>query len=388
MTMSNVMKSPSPLKTQDYDFDLPPQLIAQRPSLQRGQSRCLFMNGKGQTQIHSFADVLQYFKGDEILVLNDTRVIPARLKGHKSTGGRIEIFFLELLENDYIEHIEHIDQQADNAIYFKTIYFKAMTRGKLKPQQSVYLSAGACATLIKRDTHGHATMSLTWNFESLKSALEIDVTEYNLQDLFWEWLHHIGEIPLPPYIQRDADQDDTDRYQTVYANQPGAVAAPTAGLHFTQELLEVLQDKGVQIVYITLHVGAGTFLPVKADNLTDHVMHSERYHVPAKTQSYLNSERPIIAVGTTVVRALESFAQDPHANRTEIFIYPGYEFKIIDGLLSNFHLPQSTLLMLVSALAGHQTTMQAYRHAVQAQMRFYSYGDASLWVKPQGRWDR
>lgn len=380
MTMSNAMKPPSPLKTQDYDFDLPPHLIAQRPSLQRGQSRCLFVNGKGQTQSHDFADVLQYFKGDEVLVLNDTRVIPARLKGHKSTGGRIEVFFLELLANDYIDHI---DQQADD-----TIYFKAMTRGKLKPQQSVYLSAGACATLLERDTHGHATMSLTWNLESLKSALEIDIAEYNRQDLFWEWLHYIGEIPLPPYIQRQADQDDLDRYQTVYADQPGAVAAPTAGLHFTQALLEALQDKGVQIAYITLHVGAGTFLPVKADDLTDHVMHSERYHVPAKTQSYLNSERPIIAVGTTVVRALESFAQDPHANRTEIFIYPGYDFKVIDGLLSNFHLPQSTLLMLVSAFAGHQTTMQAYRHAVQAQMHFYSYGDASLWVKPQGRWDR
>ena len=202
----------------------------------------------------------------------------------------------------------------------------------------------------------------------------------------WTWLDDVGQIPLPPYIRRDADAGDRHRYQTVFAEKVGAVAAPTAGLHFTADLLNRLRDKGVEIKTITLHVGLGTFLPMRVDDIDEHVMHSEHYQVPEETRLALQSKRPVVAVGTTVVRALESYMRDPDATRTDIFIRPGFEYRCVDGLLTNFHLPESTLLMLVSAFAGYDTIFSAYRQAVDAQMRFFSYGDAMLLRRRNGRW--
>jgi S-adenosylmethionine:tRNA ribosyltransferase-isomerase len=226
------------------------------------------------------------------------------------------------------------------------------------------------ARLESRDEQGVALMSLE-----------------GLEEL-WSWLEEAGQMPLPPYIKRTADEDDLDRYQTVYAQAPGAVAAPTAGLHFTPELLSALQTKGVELHRLSLLVGPGTFAPVKVDRIEDHHMHTERYHIPESTKRAISTGRPVVAVGTTVVRALESYARDPSQESTDIFITPGYDFQIVDGLITNFHLPQSTLLMLVSAFAGYKLTMESYRRAVEERMRFYSYGDASLYLRPSGRWAR
>ena len=338
------------MQIDDFDFDLPTHLIAQRPSESRGESRVLTVHPTQTPSISlldSFSQIVDLFQGNEILVINQTKVIPARIYGTKSTGGRVEIFFLQLLELNHI---------------------LALTRGKLKIGQTLKLPHQGRATLVERDQHGQAILAL----QGIKD--------------FWSWLDQAGQIPLPPYIQREPDQQDQERYQTVYAQEAGAVAAPTAGLHFTQPILQAIQQKGVQICPLTLHVGAGTFMPIKTDQLDDHTLHFERYKIPQRTCDALDSNRPIIAVGTTVVRALESFALDPQATQTNLFIRSGFSFQIVDGLISNFHLPKSTLLMLVSAFAGHELTMQAYQYAIQSQLRFYSYGDSSVFRRPQGRW--
>ena len=353
--------------TQDFDFDLPESLIAQRPSKQRGGSRLMCLRANSKAEFKSFVEILDIFQGNEVLILNDTKVVPARLYGQKETGGKVEIFFLEPLSKGQ---------------------FLAMTRGKLKPGHRVKLALDAQATLISRDEHGRAIFDLHLSSPS--------TDDHEGEAALWAWLGEAGKLPLPPYIEREADDLDHDRYQTVFAKEPGAVAAPTAGLHFTQDLLTALQNKGVSIAYITLHVGPGTFLPVKTDQIDEHVMHSERYSVPLATQDLLKSQRPIVAVGTTCVRAIESFMnlgeQDPaiwgneKLHSTDIFITPGYQWRSVDGLLTNFHLPQSTLLMLVSALAGYERTLEAYRRAIEEKLRFYSYGDASLFWRPNGRW--
>ncbi|MAD60023.1 MAG: tRNA preQ1(34) S-adenosylmethionine ribosyltransferase-isomerase QueA [Myxococcales bacterium] len=353
--------------TQDFDFDLPDSLIAQRPSEKRGGSRLMCLNANSKAEFKSFVDIVDAFQGDEVLILNDTKVVPARLYGKKETGGKVEIFFLEPLG----------DSQ-----------FLAMTRGKLKPGHRVKLALDAQATLMSRDEHGRAIFDL-----HLSSRFTDD---HEGEVALWAWLSEAGKLPLPPYIEREADDLDHDRYQTIFAKEPGAVAAPTAGLHFTQDLLTALQNKGVSIAYITLHVGPGTFLPVKTNQIDDHMMHSERYSVPLSTQDLLRSQRPVVAVGTTCVRAIESFMalceQDPETwgseglHATDIFITPGYQWRAVDGLLTNFHLPQSTLLMLVSAFAGYEQTLDAYRRAIEEKLRFYSYGDASLFWRPNGRW--
>ena len=353
------------LSTADFHFDLPEHLIAQRPSPTRGESRLMSVSMRGDVHFEPFSKIVDAFRGDEVLVLNDTKVVPARLYGHKETGGRVEVFFLEPLGSNQ---------------------FSAMTRGKVRPGHTVHLPLGARATMISRDPYGQATFSL-----DLTATPEVEVLDPSSDhqrdiDKIWTWLEAAGQLPLPPYIQRQPDERDLDRYQTVYAQSPGAVAAPTAGLHLTDPLLDALRAKGVEICSVTLHVGPGTFLPVKVDVLSDHVMHSERYRVPLNTQRLIEAGRPVVAVGTTVVRALESFAHDPKATRTEIFIYPGYTFRVVDGLLTNFHLPQSTLLMLVSAFAGHERALYAYRQAVEAEMMFYSYGDASLFRNMEGCW--
>ena len=355
-------------KTQDFDFELPDQLIAQRPSIHRGGSRLMCLPPDHGPVFTTFNRLVDLFQGDEVLVLNDTKVVPARLHGHKETGGRVEVFFLETCG---------------------TSQFWAMTRGKLRPEHRVLLPLGAEAVMVKRDEHGRALFDLQLPDSFLDEHAQPDVA-------IWSWLEEAGKIPLPPYIQRDPDETDKARYQTVFAREPGAVAAPTAGLHFTDEMLETLKQRGVEVCYVTLHVGPGTFLPVKSEELDDHVMHHERYIVPLHTQKLLRSGRPVIAVGTTVVRALESFMTlietqasqwgETHEQSTDIFISPGYQWRVVDGLITNFHLPQSTLLMLVSSFAGYDRTMNAYHRAVDEELKFYSYGDSSVFWRPQSRW--
>ena len=336
------------MQVDDFDFELPPHLIAQRPSVRRGESRLMSVSEAGVPSFSSFSKIVDAFRGDEVLVVNDTRVVPARLIGHKPTGGRVEVFFLE--------------QTGPKTIV-------ALTKGKIKPGQSIHLPLDGVAHFKERDELGRAHLTLDFIHEDL-----------------WSWLDQAGQIPLPPYIQRTPDASDEERYQTIYAHQPGAVAAPTAGLHFTESLFDQIKAKGVEIHSVTLHVGPGTFMPVKVTDLDQHVMHYERYEVPKKTQQILQSGRPVVAVGTTVVRTLESYIRNPEANQTNLFIRPGFEFKVIDGLLTNFHLPKSTLLMLVSALAGYETTLHCYQKAIEEEMHFYSYGDASLFRRKNGRW--
>ena len=336
------------MQVDDFDFELPSHLIAQRPSLHRGESRLMSVSKEGEPSFSSFSKIIDAFNGNEVLIVNNTKVVPARIIGQKPTGGRVEVFFLE--------------QVGPNRII-------ALTKGKLKAGQIINLPLNGIATFEKRDEHGHAYLSLNL------SGMDL-----------WTWLDQAGQIPLPPYIQRQPDSMDEDRYQTIYADQPGAVAAPTAGLHFTEEIFNQLKAKGVQIHSVTLHVGPGTFMPVKVNDLDHHVMHYERYEVPRETQEVLKSNRPIIAVGTTVVRTLESYVRDPKATQTNLFIRPGFNFQVIDGLLTNFHLPKSTLLMLVSALAGYETTLKCYQKAIEKEMKFYSYGDASLFRRTDGRW--
>lgn len=337
----------------DFDFDLPDDLIAQRPAATRAGSRLMTVPADGPPSIGPFVDIVERFRGDEVLVVNDTRVVPARLFGHKPTGGAVEVLV-----------VEPLSRPGESPLRIG-----AMVRGKrLKPGVTIELPAGATAELIARRGDGTVELRLT-----------------GVDDL-WSWLDAAGRVPLPPYIQREPDAADRARYQTVFAREPGAVAAPTAGLHFTDGLLDALKARGVAVHTVTLHVGPGTFLPVRTDDVSDHTMHAERFAVPAETVAAVAGDRPVIAVGTTVVRALEAHARDPGADRTDLFILPGFEFRVVDGLLTNFHLPQSTLLMLVAALVGRDRILDAYRRAVEARMRFYSYGDAMLLRREDGRW--
>lgn len=337
----------------DFTFDLPEDLIAQRPSAERGGSRLMTVPLDGPPVIGPFTDIVERFRGDEVLVLNDTRVVPARLFGQKTTGGAVEVLVVEPLDPPGAPG---------------PLRIAAMVRGKrLKPGVRLELP-GAEAELIARRADG-----------------TVELRVFGVDDL-WRWLDAAGRVPLPPYIRREADAADRSRYQTVFAREPGAVAAPTAGLHFTPALLDALRSKGVAVHTVTLHVGPGTFLPVRADDVSDHAMHAERFAVPPETAAAVASGRPVVAVGTTVVRALEAHAREPGADRTDLFILPGFEFRVIDGLLTNFHLPESTLLMLVSAFAGRARILAAYRAAVEARMRFYSYGDAMLLRREGGRW--
>ncbi|MEE2756972.1 MAG: tRNA preQ1(34) S-adenosylmethionine ribosyltransferase-isomerase QueA [Myxococcota bacterium] len=336
------------MKRQDFDFELPEHLIAQRPTQRRDGSLLMSVAPTGQTDVGPFARIPDLFSGDEILVVNDTRVVPARVRGEKSTGGQIELFFLE-------------QSQASE--------IRAMMKGKrLKP--------GVCLHLPS-DVKGY--------IESAEGGGIFRIRLENCPDI-WLWLEEVGDVPLPPYIKRRPDSGDETRYQTVFAEQRGAVAAPTAGLHFTPAILDSLRAKGVTIATVTLHVGLGTFMPMRVDDIVDHKMHFETYNVPQETRSLLTTGRPVVAVGTTVVRTLESYARDGSASETDLFIYPGFNFQIVDGLLTNFHLPQSTLLMMVSAFAGQNLVRTAYKQAVESKMRFFSYGDAMLLRRKDGRW--
>jgi S-adenosylmethionine:tRNA ribosyltransferase-isomerase len=331
----------------DFDFALPPELIAQAPLPARGASRLLHLDGaRGVCADRRFEELAQLVAPNDVLVLNDTRVINARLRGTKSTGGAVEI----MLERVLSERRALVQMRASKA---------------LRPGTAISLPQGLSANVIERQA-------------------EFFVVEFSVA--VFDVLERIGTLPLPPYIAHAPDASDQERYQTVYARAPGAVAAPTAGLHFDQAMLARVQRVGTQVCFVTLHVGAGTFLPVRVENLAEHRMHSECFSVPHATVDTIAACRArggrVLAVGTTSLRALESAAADGElraaSGETALFITPGYRFNIVDRLLTNFHLPRSTLLMLVCAFGGHEALMRAYRHAVEQRYRFFSYGDAML----------
>lgn len=336
------------MKLSDFDFDLPKSLIAQFPSEKRTDSK-LLVAGEGIVDT-TFAELGEFLRAGDLLVLNDTRVIPARLFGQKESGGRIEILIERLLS----------DTQAF-----------AMIKASRAPKigSFVVLENGQRAEVVDKSS-GIYTLSFS-------GAAILDC------------LNEVGHVPLPPYIERSDKEEDLNRYQTVYAQNDGAVAAPTAGLHFDEGLLARLQAQGIEHAFVTLHVGAGTFQPVKVEDIKDHHMHSEVYQVDAEAAEKIKQTRAnggrIVAVGTTAVRTLESMALKGEVCKTQgdtdIFIYPGFEFQLVDAMITNFHLPKSSLLMLVSAFISREKMFEIYNHAIENQYRFFSYGDAMLLEK-------
>ena len=339
------------MNTHDFYYDLPPELIAQTPIEQRDHSRLLVMDRKtGAVEDKHFYDAVSYLKEGDCLILNDSRVLPARLYGRReSTGAAVELLLLKTTGADVWETL-------------------ARPGKRIKVGDRLIFGDGQlAAVVIGEDDEGGRTVRF----------------EYEGQ--FYAILDELGQMPLPPYIKERLQ--DKERYQTVYARELGSAAAPTAGLHFTPELLDQIRAKGVEVGFVTLHVGLGTFRPVKVDNITDHKMHAEYYEITQETADIINRTKArggrVIAVGTTTCRTLESIGMadgdiHPSSGWTDIFIYPGYEFRVIDGLFTNFHLPASTLIMLVSAFAGYDHIMAAYRHAVKERYRFFSFGDAML----------
>lgn len=339
------------LKTSDFYFDLPPELIAQDPLTDRCASRLLVLDkNTGEIKHEQFRNIINYLNPGDCLVLNDTRVIPARLHGiREETGAAIEVLLLKRKEKDVWE---------------------TLVRPGKKVRPGVKLSFG----------------------EGLLRGEVLEIVEegnrlirFQYEGIFEEVLDRLGEMPLPPYITHKLE--DKNRYQTVYAKYDGSAAAPTAGLHFTRDLLDEIAQRGVNLAYVTLHVGLGTFRPVKAERITEHHMHSETYQITKEAAEVINRTRKnggrVICVGTTSCRSLESAAEEDGTLRecsgdTEIFIYPGYRFKVLDALITNFHLPESTLVMLVSALAGREKVLRAYGEAVEERYRFFSFGDAML----------
>ncbi|MEM1089146.1 MAG: tRNA preQ1(34) S-adenosylmethionine ribosyltransferase-isomerase QueA [Pseudomonadota bacterium] len=329
----------------DYHFELPDELIAQKPEARRDASRLLVLDRKtGAFEDQSFAQLPALLEAGDMLVFNDTRVIKARLHGAKETGGKVEVMVDRILSADT---------------------FLAQVRASKSPKAGsrIFIEEAGLTVIGRHD-----------------DLFELSSDDLTLMDL----LDQHGEVPLPPYIRRSPEAADDDRYQTVYARNPGAVAAPTAGLHFDDAMLERLNEAGIELGYLTLHVGSGTFQPVRVQNIEEHQMHAEWFRIDASLADRVNATRArgnrVICVGTTSLRALESAYSDgevkPFEGETDIFIYPGVEVGSCDGLLTNFHLPESTLLMLVSALAGRETILRAYQHAVALQYRFFSYGDA------------
>ncbi len=341
------------MQLSDFSFDLPMELIAQQPLARRSQSRLLTLNGEtGAWSDQQFTQLLSLLNDDDLLVFNNTRVIPARIFGSKVSGGRIEVMLERIIgEREVLAQI----------------------RASKAPKVGGQLRLGD--ELVEAEVVARQNGFYHLRLNDKRSALEV--------------LQAIGHIPLPPYIERPDGALDKQRYQTVFAKHPGAVAAPTAGLHFDQALLDEISAKGVRQAAVTLHVGAGTFQPVRVDNIAAHEMHYEYAEVPQATCDAVIATRQrggrVIAVGTTVVRSLETAAQSglpqPFSGETNIFIYPGYRFKSIDALVTNFHMPESTLLMLVSAFGGQENILAAYQHAIEARYRFYSYGDA-MFITP------
>ena len=339
------------MRRTDFTFDLPEELIAQQPVADRTGSRLLVLEGdSGVCEDKVFTDLIDYLHAGDVLVFNNTQVIPARVHGKKSTGGKVEILVERILDD-------------------QTALAHVRASKSPKPGTTLFFEDDIQVEVTGRDGDLFIV-----KFKSKKAVLDI--------------LNDIGHMPLPPYIQREDEQFDQDRYQTVYAKTPGAVAAPTAGLHFDEKILKQLSDKGIEQLHVTLHVGAGTFQPVRVDDLSEHHMHKEWIELSEENCKKINEAkkqgRRIIAVGTTSVRCLESAALfskmdgvlEPYKGETDIFITPGYEFKVIDALITNFHLSESTLLMLVSAFAGYENIKNAYQHAIEEKYRFFSYGDA------------
>jgi S-adenosylmethionine:tRNA ribosyltransferase-isomerase len=335
------------VRLSDFDYFLPPDLIAQHPAAARTSSRLLRLDGRtGTIEDLRFPDIVRLIGANDVLVLNDTRVVKARLHGRKDTGGEVEVLVERVLD-------------AHRALV------QARSSKPLKPGRRIEFAKGVEAKMLGR--HG-------------------EFFELRFDDEVLAVMERVGHVPLPPYIAHAAKDDDEARYQTVYARVPGAVAAPTAGLHFDAALLESLRAKGVAIAHVTLHVGAGTFQPVRVEDPSRHVMHSEWYSVPQETADAIAKARAsgghVVAVGTTALRALESASADgtvrAGAGETRLFIVPGHRFQVVDRLITNFHLPRSTLLMLVSAFAGIDNIRRAYAHAIAGRYRFFSYGDAML----------
>jgi S-adenosylmethionine:tRNA ribosyltransferase-isomerase len=335
------------LRLSAFDYDLPQSLIAQEPRPERDRSRLLVLSRRTGTVGHGvFSDLPEHLRDGDVLVLNNTRVFPCRLIAQKAGGGKAEIFLIEEVGLNL---------------------WSALVRGNLAAGKKATVAQGIDAEVTGKEEGGVTTVRFH-GVPDIRSRLD-----------------DVGRTPLPPYIKRQPDANDRDRYQTVYAAREGAVAAPTAGLHFSERLLGSLQERGVEVVMVTLHVGPGTFQPVRTGNITDHRLLPERYEITSAAAMAINRAkaegRRIIAVGSTCVRSLETVAQNdgtirPGAGSSRLFIYPGYSFRVVDGLITNFHLPRSTLLMLVTAFGGYEQVMAAYRTAVQQRYRFYSYGDA------------
>lgn len=350
------------MRVSDFDYPLPAHLIAQTPAERRDASRLLVLHRKdGRLEHRGFRDLPDYLRPDDCLVLNDTRVFPARLIGHREKwGGRIEIFLLQPVSEE---------EDGRRAIW------KAITRAGWKVQPGVRIFLGS----------EEAPDAVCDVLEIFPDGIRL--VRFTSVRPFREVLQRIGQTPLPPYIRRPLKGGDAERYQTIYARQEGAVAAPTAGLHFTEEVLGLIRAKGMAVVFVTLHVGLGTFKPVKVEEVEEHRIHAEAFSLPEETAKVIQERRKdggrVVAVGTTVVRVLETCAKEdetvrPASGETDLFIYPGYRFRVVDVLLTNFHLPRSTLLMLVAAFAGRERILDAYSTAMKEGYRFYSYGDAML----------
>ncbi|WP_105166873.1 tRNA preQ1(34) S-adenosylmethionine ribosyltransferase-isomerase QueA [Pseudoalteromonas sp. T1lg23B] len=342
------------MRVADFSFELPDELIARHPKKERSSSRLLALDGNsGEISHKVFTDILEMLQPNDIMIFNNTKVIPARMFGQKSTGGKIEVLVERVLDEHRV--LAHI-------------------RSSKSPKAGAKLILEGKAEAVMLGRQGEL---FELEFQSEQGVLAI--------------LEEIGHMPLPPYIDRPDEEEDKQRYQTVYNEKPGAVAAPTAGLHFDEKLLQQIKEKGVETAFITLHVGAGTFQPVRVDSVDEHVMHSEYIEVPEQVVEAIKSAKAkggrVIAVGTTSVRSLESAAKvhggelQAFTGDTDIFIYPGYEFNVVDAMVTNFHLPESTLIMLVSAFAGQTHIMNAYHRAIEERYRFFSYGDAMFLTK-------
>jgi S-adenosylmethionine:tRNA ribosyltransferase-isomerase len=337
------------MRVADFDFELPPELIAQFPPAVRGGSRLLHVEATGTLHDRWFSDLPTLLRPDDLLVMNDTRVIKARLFGTKDSGGKVELL------------VERVTGEFEALAFIRASHAP-------KPCSRIHLSDDVTVDVLARQD---------------------DLTQLRFPRPVLDVLDQLGQLPLPPYISHAPTADDEARYQTVYANEPGAVAAPTAGLHFDDAMLGALRAQGTRTAQVTLHVGAGTFQPVRVETIAEHRMHSERYTIPQATVDAIRETRArggrVVAVGTTSLRALEAAAQSGklHAGsgETDIFITPGYRFHVVDALITNFHLPRSTLLMLVSAFAGTDSIRAAYAHAIAERYRFFSYGDAMLLEK-------
>ena len=345
------------MRIEDFDYELPEELIAQKPADRRDSSRLLVVHrDSGKIEHKHFYDIINYLNPGDLMVLNNSKVLPARLFGEKEgTGAKVEFLLIKRIEGDRWETMVRPGR-------------------RLKPGDSVMFCQ---SPLLRADIVDYG-------------ADGTRIVEFEYEGIFMERLEEVGSMPLPPYIERSSEEDDKDRYQTVYCKDEGSVAAPTAGLHFTEELLAKAQEKGVELAYVTLHVGIGTFRPVKVERVEDHSMHFEEYHISEESARAINRAkaegRRIISVGTTSTRTVESAAYYDEergcmqvkegSGSTGIFIYPGYEFKIIDSLITNFHLPKSTLLMLISALYDREKILDVYEEAIRERYRFFSYGDA------------